>query len=74
MSSINRWLDTNGLQLAAEKTEMAILVGRRKLRELKVKVAETDITTRGAIKVPRSSTGQKYDYEKTHKKDRRKSG
>jgi hypothetical protein len=46
VNRIEEWMLANGLELAPGKTEAVILSGRRKLKTIKVKVGNTEITTK----------------------------
>jgi exonuclease III len=50
VNRIEEWMLANGLELAPGKTEAVILSGRRKLKTIKVKVGNTEITTKKSIR------------------------
>lgn len=50
MTKVMRWMRDSRLQLAAEKTESVILVGRRSLKELAFKMGNTEVKTKEALK------------------------
>ena len=43
MTSIEEWIKDKGLSFATDKTELVLLSGRRKLKELTVTVGEENI-------------------------------
>lgn len=50
MRQIMGWMRAHKLEVAKEKTEAVMLVGRRTIRELTFRVEETEITTKDKIK------------------------
>lgn len=50
IAAVIQWLESNGLQIAPEKTEAVLLIGRRKVGEVRVNVAGHSITPSPALK------------------------
>jgi hypothetical protein len=50
LNRVARWIDGASLKLALQKTEAVLLLGNRRMREVKFEVAGVEITTKKSIK------------------------
>ena len=50
LAEVIKWIESKGLRVAPHKTEVVVLAGRRKVKEIQVRVKENIIKSKGAIK------------------------